>query len=390
MVFFAFDGLTISKLFTTSLLWLSVTISVYCFIKRYKKIKLFIPKYAFRILLLIIVVNLIAIIKSLLFDDRAITTLFGNIYTSLALLMPFSINFSFDKTNLPRLHKYFILSLKGGIVFFITFFVISRSINIQQLRLLNELFLPVIFLITTIIILPKSSKYLIFVSFLMLSYVAFLMSNRTMMIREVILLVLMLFLYSIKYFKAKMSLRIFFLSLSIPIYLLINSISTGQSVIQQNLSSISDQELRSDTRTFLYKEVFDDLLINDALIFGKGANGTYYSDFFNQTGGDTDTRLTVEVGLLSVLLKTGLVGVILYFSLILNAVYHSLFKSRNLFVIGIGLMLGIHFILFFVENIISYSSYNIYIWFFIGICLSKELRNMSNPEIKALLLSKKG
>jgi hypothetical protein len=389
MVLFAFDGLSISKLLITSLLWLSVSISIYCFIKSYKKTKLLIPKYAFRILLLIIVVNLIAIIKSLLFDDRAITTLFGNVYTSLALLSPFCIIFSFEKTNLSRLHKYFIFSLKAGIVFFITFFVISSGLNIQQLRVLNELMLPVIFLITIIIIIPKSSKYLIFVSVLMLFYVAFIMSNRTMIIREVILLVLMLFLYSMKYFKTKMSLRIFFLSLSIPIYLLINSISSGQSAIEQNLSSISDQDLSSDTRTFLYTEVFEDLLINDALIFGKGANGTYYSNFFNQTGGDTDTRLTVEVGMLSVLLKTGLVGVILYFLLILNAVYHSLFKSRNLFVKGIGLMLGIHFILLFVENIISYSSYNIYIWFFIGICLSKEMRNMSNPEIKALLLSKK-
>ena len=389
MVLFAFDGFSISKLLITSLLWLSAIISIYYFIRGYKKIKLFIPKYTYRIILLIIGVNLIAIVKSLLFDDRAITTLFGNIYTSLALFTPFFIIFSFDKTNLSRLYKYFIFSLKAGTVFFIIFFVDNRFINIKQLMLLVDLFLPVIFLITTIIILPKSSKSLIFISVLMLFYISFVMSSRTMMIREVLLLVLVLLLYSRKYFKTKMGLRIFFLSLSIPIYLLVNSISTGESSFEQNLSSISNEEFNSDTRTFLYIEVFEDLLTNDALIFGKGANGTYYSNFFFKTGNDADNRLTVEVGMLSVLLKTGVVGVILYFLLVLNAIYHSLFKSRNLFVAGIGLMLSVHFILLFVGNAMSLSSYNIYIWFFIGICLSKEIRNMSNPEIKALLLSKK-
>lgn len=385
MVVFSLDGISISKLFLTSLLWLSFLISVYFFVKNYRKINFFVPKNSFTVLLLIISVNTIAIIRSLYFDDGRITTLFGNTYTSLALLTPFFIVFAINKNNLFRIHKLFIFSIKMGIVFFVAFFLFSGQPNIQQLRILSELFLPVIFLTVTLIFEFKSTKRLILFSLVLLFIVASLMSNRTMIIREVMLLLSMFYLYSIKYSKTKISLRIFFISLSIPIYLLLNSIDSGQSFFEETLSSISDEQIGTDTRTFLYAEVFEDLKTNNALIFGKGANGTYYSDFFNQTQRDTDNRLTVEVGLLGILLKTGLVGVILYFLIIITAVYYSLFKSRNFFITGIGLMLGVHFILLFVENLISFSSYNIYIWFFIGICLSKEMRNMSNQEIKALI-----
>ena len=390
MLIFNFTGVTASKVFVTGFLWISVIICIGTFLKNYRQFRKSIPKLAFNTILLIIIWNLINIVRSLFIADGAITSLFGNINTSLALLVPFFIIFSIKTENIRRLNNYFIILFKIGILLFILFFVTEGGIlNITQFKILNLFFFPVTFLITIVNFQRKKEKIIIFLVVLLLMYIAFGTDSRTSVLRELLLIISLIALFFYRKFFFKWILKVTFLILLVPFIFIQSSISTGQSAIKQNLSSISDQELSSDTRTFLYTEVFEDLLINDALIFGKGANGTYYSDFFNQTGGDTDTRLTVEVGVLAILLKGGLIGLLFYFLILYTSIYYAFFRSNNFYVVGIGFMLIIYSLILFIQNSISYSSHNIYIWFFIGICLSKEMRNMSNPEIKALLLSKK-
>jgi len=139
----------------------------------------------------------------------------------------------------------------------------------------------------------------------------------------------------------------------------------------------------------LYFEVFKDLLENNQLITGKGASGTYYSEYFRTAEGDSDTRLTVEVGLLAILLKGGLIAVFINLLILFIAIYLAFFRSKNFYVIGVGYMLFIHTIILFIENLSSFSSYNFIIWIFIGVCLSKEIRNLSNQQIKNILFNEK-
>ena len=385
MILFSFDGFSLLKLTITFCLWLSVIISIFYFVKKYKKLKLCLPNFSFKILLFIITLNIVSIIRSLLFSDELITTTLGNIYTSLALLTPFFIVFFLNKKNIIEMRRYFFSLLRLGIVISLFYFVIP-SLQVNELsRILLLLFLPSIFLATTIIFESNSKKKLIIISLLLLFYNSYLLSNRTMMIREILLILIIPLTYFLNHFNSKFSLKVFYLLLMIPFYFLINSYNSEQSAIAQNLSIISDQEMNDDTRTFLYIEVLEDLIVNDSFLFGKGSSGTYFSPYFNTQAGSSDTRLTVEVGILAILLKTGFLGLILNLLLLLNAIYYALFKSKNLFVTAIGLMLGLHFFILFVENIISYSIYNLCIWFFIGLCLSKEIRNMSNLEFKIML-----
>ena len=146
MVIFKLDGFSISKLLITGFVWLSVGIAIHAFLKNYTKLRNSFPSFAFNILWLLIIWNLINIFRGLYSDSGAITTLFGNVYTSLALLVPFIIIFSIKKVNLKRLSYYFFLLLKIGILLFTLFFVFSGgALDVTQLKILNLLFLPLVF-----------------------------------------------------------------------------------------------------------------------------------------------------------------------------------------------------------------------------------------------------
>jgi len=157
----------------------------------------------------------------------------------------------------------------------------------------------------------------------------------------------------------------------------------GQSIFKlmsgDETGTYSQMDPYADTRTFLYYEVFQDLKTNNAFLFGKGLDGGYYSPSFV-----TFDRLAVEVGFLQILLKTGIVGLILYITVIILTIRKALIKSNNLFIKSMGLLLASYMIMIFIENIIAFNLLNIVIWFIIGMCNSQILREMDNEEIKNL------
>ena len=390
MIIFSLDGLSISKLAITGFVWISVFIFFHDFVKNYRKLKNNIPRFAFNILWLLLFWNIINIGRGLISDDGTITTLFGNVYTSLALLVPFVIIFSMNSLNIQRINRYFFNLLKIGMLLFILYFVFGGVVfNFIQIRILYSLFLPVVFLITTIPFEKRKKKLIILIGGILLLYLSILNSMRTMLIRELLLIAVLIPFYYYRIFHFKWILKGSFMLLLVPLILLQSSINTGDSFIQKSLNTISDEEMSVDTRTFLYIEVLEDLTKNKKLLFGKGANGTYYSDYFSITRGDTDTRLSVEVGVLAIMLKTGLIGFTLYLLLLFIAIYYAFFRSNNDYVVGIGLMLFIYVILLFIENSILYSSHNVFVWFFVGVCLSNQIRTMSNFEIHKILNPKK-
>ena len=161
----------------------------------------------------------------------------------------------------------------------------------------------------------------------------------------------------------------------------------GQSVFQMTLGnkeSSSQLNPYADTRTFLYYEVFQDIKNSDAILFGKGMNAGYYSESFH-----TFSRTIVEVCFLQILLKTGIVGFILYVSIIISAIFKALSKSKNLFLKSLGLLLVVYTVMMFIENQIAYNLINVVIWIVVGMCHSPALRELSNKEIKDLLMDPK-
>ena len=172
-----------------------------------------------------------------------------------------------------------------------------------------------------------------------------------------------------------------------PLILLWAFSSRGFSIFEyaesQKVIMMSGESENTDTRTFLYQEVFDDLTEHNAWVYGKGINGKYYSDYFASRkleGGDDPNRVQSEVGMLNILLKGGIVQAVFYLLILVMSIYNCFFRSNTKFMLIIGLVLLSPFFLLFVEEYVKYDFYNIMIWLFIGMSFSTSILN-SEDEV---------
>jgi len=390
MLIFQLDGLSLGKLLLTGLVWVSFFMALSEYIKKTKLLKKRFPWFAFLCLSLLIGWNLIGLIRSVAAGDGTVTTLLGNVNTSLALLLPFVIVFAVKSVNIGVMHRYFITVLKIAVpVLFLFYISTGGSPTVIQVRMLLVLFLPASFLIPILPFTKRKERFIIILSAVLLGYAANLYGQRTMMIRELSLFLGLIAVYLYGKYRFKWILPIAFLALLFPVALLYQGITTGESPLETYLSSSLDSDLKTDTRTFLYKELYSDLESNGQLLVGKGANGSYYSDYFSNAPEESAYRNTIEVGVLGMLLKGGYISVFLNLSILVTAIFLAFFKANNTFVTAAGFILIAHTILLFIENYYNYSGYNYAIWFFIGVCLSKEVRQMNTAQIRAVLYPKK-
>ena len=186
---------------------------------------------------------------------------------------------------------------------------------------------------------------------------------------------------NIKIHKRLLNIAVFCI-LMIPVfslYLGMQGESVFQIVLGEDTQPYSQLDPYSDTRTFLYFEVFQDLMHSKAHVFGKGLNAGYYSESFG-----TFSRGIVEVGFLQILLKTGILGTLLYLSVIISAIFKALSKSRNLFIKSLGFLLASYVLMLFLENVVAYNLLNIVTWIVVGMCHSEKIRELSNEGIRDL------
>lgn len=118
-------------------------------------------------------------------------------------------------------------------------------------------------------------------------------------------------------------------------------------------------------------------------IIGRGALGSYFDMNFMDSN---PYRTEIETGYLYLILKGGIIYLIIYTTVLLRAFYLGFFKSNNTFTKAfacLALICCIELIPFGVPMLnIKYFS----LWFGVGVCLNKEIRALSNKDIKAALV----
>ena len=387
MQFLGLTGVSFLKLAVTGLVWISFIIAFHEYISYQHYLKRQFPFIAYIVLTLLLVWNVFNVFRSIVTKDGPLTTILGNVASSLAILVPFSIIFSFYIINLKVLHKYFFNVLKLAVIVFVAFLLIyGKDMTPPQMLSLIILFSPVSFLITSLPLQSKKTILFILTCVLCLMFSAYLFSSRTAMLRVILLFICLFGFLLYITFRIKWILLFSCLVLVLPFALLQQSYVTGESAFEKYLGNTNDDEYSVDTRTFLYTELFEDLSSSGSLITGKGANGSYYSEYFYSIDlGETHNRNNLEVGILGILLKGGFIAVFLNLFLLVIAIVYAFFRSNNIYTIGLGYILIVHFMLLFLENYTIYSSYNFFVWFFIGVCLSKKMRGMNNTQIRAIL-----
>jgi hypothetical protein len=295
-------------------------------------------------------------------EDR-ITNLLNPII-SLGVIVPFSLVIGFHpKFSFNHVYKILIFFVKIGIILMPFAFVIERGYLIPRIFLDASFFL-LIFLNK---IESKKEKYLVLIGCVCYAFLGYHGDNRSILLRISLQLVfLLIYTYGEKFFNKRLVKNLLIIGVIL--------IPAGGFIYYDYLINQSDMSIGNikteDTRTFLYVEVINEVSNNDKLVEGKGTLGRYYSDWFYHQMGvddvvDTYYRSHVEVGILSYLLKGGLILVVLFILLLFLAAKQNL-ASPNFLVKGLSFIILNHLLVSFIENIPKYFAYDLIFWIIVG------------------------
>jgi hypothetical protein len=166
-----------------------------------------------------------------------------------------------------------------------------------------------------------------------------------------------------------------------------------KSIELSNEEDNQKQDLLVDSRTGIYNDVHTALLKQNKVLIGLGGVGK--TDTFLTKNENNQTfrkvyeegRRGTETRLLNYYQWGGVFGGLIYLVLIVRASYLAIYRSKNWFMITLGLFVSIGFVMSFIADRLIYSLSSLSSFFILGMCLNRELRSMNEKEIKAYLRS---
>lgn len=161
------------------------------------------------------------------------------------------------------------------------------------------------------------------------------------------------------------------------------TVKDGQ-VVEQNLSA--------DTRTGLYEEVIVSAVKHNYIICGRTLARGNDSELFGTYGAEVlkigrYERYSNEVCFLNVFTWLGMIGVVLLSLIYLTSSYLAVFKSNNLYMKLMGIMIAFRWLYGWVEDSYSYSPMSIALWMMIAMGFSLDFRKMSNIQFELYIKS---
>ena len=374
--FIAIGGSGLFRFIAIFLMNLSGLLLVFTFIYNLKRFKNAQVGLYFRFLFFLLLLwSLFTIFRSFSLNAKRLISLFGHYLMGWAWLAPLAVIFGLNIYNWATLNNFFskILLVASLIGVFCVAFPDSYSFALLE----SFAFLPLLLL--TFVYQSKRVRIITVFAvsiYLLLTYVISQRVNA--------LFLALIFLFTFFQFlaeaKIKLTYKILFIGLSVIAGLLIFNNSDGFiSKITQN------EELTTDTRTFLFEELYDDMSDKD-LWLGRGAMGTYYSEYFNTLtqlglGGDSETRSSNEVGYLEIILKGGYIMMFLYILILLPAAFLGIFRSRNVISKICGFFILAYLIVWCVSYYPVYSAEYILLWMAAGTVMSAKNRGLSNKQM---------
>jgi hypothetical protein len=378
------DGNLISSLNNTTFWWLVVFAILLLFWKGKTKNDFQIQK-DFKVVTYYLIWNLLEIIYGSLVAETYWDWK-GLVSNTFALLMPLIVYAGTDKLVLQQmLKRYFqiVLPLFCIFAFFIMtdaygFFLVPVSFLIFFLPKLSFRWRAAVVLCTLVVIFSNLGarsnvlKFTVPILLLAVYYGRTLISIKLMEFCRKILIIMPFLFFAL---ATTGTFNVFDISSYIKgDYTEKTTLSNGQE---------NDEDLTSDTRTFLYVEVLQTAYKYNTWVIGRsparGNETEWFADLAEITG--RKERLSNEVAILNIFTWTGLVGVILYFVVFYRASYLAVNRSNNIFSKMLGLYIAFRWSYAWVEDVNNFSLSNMFLWLMLGICLSNNFRQMSNQEI---------
>lgn len=351
---------------------------MYYYKNRYLEIPQKVPRLLYSLLLIYV---LCQIVYGAFLDKSCVPlTFWGNVDYVPAFLLPLFLKMGMRKENMLWLLKILTYFSLLTIPIYLVGYTYTLYVG-------WTLFFPLVFAK----FLPKKLAVALVVSGVCYIMLCWNQGARTPAIRTALALAIMAYTFLKPLINRRVANLAAVVMIVVPFYYFFLYVTTGFSVFNNELSARSSSlgDNADDTRTFIYEEVLDDLRDTKTIWLGKGINGRYYSVYFSHSLGDNENRANPEVGLLSYLLKGGIVYTVIIFLLLFLSVIRTLSTKNNILAQIFGLLLVQHIFLLFIENIPQYTMYNVVIWCIIGFAFSPELCEIKETEIRELFLEKK-
>jgi hypothetical protein len=146
------------------------------------------------------------------------------------------------------------------------------------------------------------------------------------------------------------------------------------------------ERIDEDTRTGVEVCLYDDLTTKDWII-GKGMTGQYYCPGIDN-GTFNDYRSMIETGYLNIILKGGIISLVLLLLITIPAAILGIFYSNNLISKAAGIWIFLWVTNLYPTVVNTSALHYVLVWISIGICYSRELRDMAEEDVRRLLLIK--
>lgn len=153
------------------------------------------------------------------------------------------------------------------------------------------------------------------------------------------------------------------------------------------LSAKNYKMVTADTRTFIYREVWESAIRHDYVLHGRSLSRGYDSVYFGdhqlkELGTGNRERSGSEVGLANIFTCMGLIGVILYSAIFLLACHLAINHSASFALKLIGLYVSFRWAYCWVEEHTVFSIFYFPLWMLVAICWSPKFRSMSDTELR--------
>ena len=151
-----------------------------------------------------------------------------------------------------------------------------------------------------------------------------------------------------------------------------------------------NDNLKADTRTFIYTNVSYTMDLYDAWIMGRspayGDEGPMgvASDIDNET--HLRGRYGNEVQIMNILLWYGLIGCVLYFLMYARASFLAIYRSKSMIMKGIGIYVAFLWMWSFIWEITKFEVFFMMNIAFLGVCFSKKYREMTDKDFRQWVL----
>jgi hypothetical protein len=336
------------------------------------------------------------IVRGFLFDYEFIKLIIFNAYEALFIYMvPIIL---FFPRNLHHIKKVFFVIMILGFVYvlydmlFIRELVINYDIKNSQAIIeyfSKTLSIPCGFIILTYIYHTRKMNLIALFVIGLTFVLAIIRARRGLAFLAIYPIIGAYFVYLV-YSKNRILKVVFFFLLAIMITLGIAYSQTLLSYFGQNsATSWFMDRITQDTRSEVEEYFYQDMKSADWVI-GKGINGQYYCPGVVEGAGKISIfRRGIETDYLTIILKGGLVSLGLMLLITLPAIIKGLFHSKNLLSKASAAWIILYLAALYPAPVTTFTLNYLLVWISVGLCYSREIRNMSDDELVEFFSKKK-